>query len=404
MADNEKNIKIFIPDYALSVMEALEKGGEQVYIVGGCVRDALLGIEPNDYDMTVSCPPERTLELLSSFRTIPTGLAHGTVTALSMGQPIEITTFRVDGSYTDSRRPDKVSFTRSVEDDLSRRDFTVNAMAYSPAASLIDLFGGCEDLKRGIIRAVGDPERRFTEDALRIMRAFRFSAQLGFDIDGDTLRGAEKCREGLSRIARERIREEMIKLICSPDPEKSLKLMVETGILPYVTGGYCPDEKIFSLLPHMPKGDIARLGLFLADAHRETASDLLNSLKCSNKQRTGALAISQNCHVAVTDATSATRLRALAGDHAYNTACASVLLGYSPENGPTLVELSCAPTRISELKIGGRELMEIGFSGRELGETLEWLLSKAMEQPELNTAEELRALAEKKIKENEKRE
>lgn len=397
--ENEKKIEIFIPEYALSVMNALRAGGEEAYIVGGCVRDALLGIEPHDYDMTVSCPPERTVELLSSFRTIGTGLAHGTVTAISAGQPIEITTFRVDGSYTDSRRPDSVSFTRSLAEDLARRDFTVNAMAYSRETALVDLFGGVSDLGAKIIRAVGDPKKRFSEDALRIMRAFRFSAQLGFEIDSATLEGAVACRRGLGKIARERIREEFIRLLCSSRPEKPLILMRNTGILDYVTGGYCPDEKIFPLLASMPRDDISRLGLFLADAHRSDAADIMRGLKCSNKQRIGALAISQNCRWRIDKPEDATRLRAAAGEYAQSVARASVLLGCNDSMAETMVSGDSAPSCISELAVGGRDLMLLGFGGRKLGEALEWLLSEAMRAPELNTREALLALAEKKRKE-----
>ena len=179
---------IKIPEYAESVLERLEQNGEEAYIVGGSLRDSLLGKAASDYDVATSALPERTLEIFSDYRVIATGLKHGTVTVMSDGKPIEVTTFRVDGGYSDSRHPDSVSFTRSIEEDVSRRDFTVNAMAYSQRRGLVDLFGGRDDLAKGIIRAVGDPERRFDEDALRIMRAFRFSAQLDFEIEEKSLR------------------------------------------------------------------------------------------------------------------------------------------------------------------------------------------------------------------------
>lgn len=399
-----ENLKINIPEYALSVLNTLARGGESVYIVGGCVRDALLGKEPNDYDMAVSCQPERTMELLSEFRTVPTGIAHGTVTALSDGHPIEITTFRVDGSYTDSRRPDSVCFTRCISDDLARRDFTVNAMAYSPSESLVDLFGGIDDLKGRIIRAVGDPEKRFSEDALRIMRAFRFAAQLGFSIDRATLDGARKCREGLSKIAVERVREEFLKLILSKEPERALLMMLELEILPYVTGSYCPSEKVFGLLSRMPGEDVARLGLFLSEADREQAGAILGHLKCSNRQRSGALAISQSCRERIESLTDAAHLRAVCGEYALSAARASALLGYSDPAAEELVAKSTAPTRISELAIGGRELMSLGIKGRELGEMLESLLARVMRSPELNERERLIALADKMVKEKGKRE
>ena len=400
VADNsKKGIIIDIPDYALSVMKKIWEAGEEVYIVGGCLRDTLLGKAPNDYDMAVSCSPDRTLEILSDFRTVATGLAHGTVTAISEGRPIELTTFRVDGCYTDMRRPDSVSFTRSIAEDLARRDFTVNAMAYSPKVSLIDLFGGKEDLEAGVIRAVGEAERRFGEDALRIMRAFRFSAQLGFEIEESTLAGARACREGLSRIAKERISAEFIRLICSPSPEKPLLQMKELEILPYVTLGYCPDEKIFSSLAQMPNNDIARLGFFLCDADRDTALSILNHLKCSNKQKSGALAISQNLRREIKTPKDARYLRQRIGEHAVNAARASVLLGYNSHSALSLVEKDRSPCRIADLAIGGKDLSQLGFCGKEVGDTLDFLLGQVIEEPTLNQRDSLLALAKKKRKE-----
>lgn len=396
--NKKENISIVIPDYALDVMRELWSAGEEVYIVGGCVRDAILGKAPNDYDMAVSCEPSRTLAILSRFKTIATGLAHGTVTAISKGKPIELTTFRIDGSYTDMRRPDSVSFTRSIGEDLARRDFTINAMAYSPRESLIDLFGGIEDAKAGIIRAVGEPAKRFEEDALRIMRAFRFSAQLGFDIHGGTLEAAEERKEGLSHIARERICAEFVRLICSPHPEKPLLQMKELGILPYVTGGYAPSDKIFELLPLMAAEDTARLGLFLAEADRQTAADVLSSLKCSNRQKSGALAISQSAYTVIKEQKDVTRLRSRIGEHATTAVKASVLLGINGSEAIALAENDSAPARIGDLAIGGKELTALGIRGKDIGDTLEYLLAQVIENPDLNERERLIKLAKKSIK------
>ena len=396
MEGNEK-FSIYIPDYALAVMDALWNAGEEVYIVGGCVRDCVLGSKPHDYDMAVSCPPERTLEILSGFRTVPTGLSHGTVTAISDRQPIELTTFRVDGSYTDMRRPDSVSFTRSIAEDLARRDFTVNAMAYCPKTGIIDLFGGIEDAKKGIIRAVGDPEKRFGEDALRIMRAFRFSAQLGFEIDPETAEAAAKCRDGLSRIASERICTEFIKLICSPHPEKPLLQMKALGILPYVTAGYIPDDRIFKLLGLMPPIDADRLGIFLADADKQTATAMLSHLKCSNKQKSGAIAISQNSRVKIRSPKDATVLRSRIGEYALSAIRASVLLG---ENGAEALDIARsdkAPCKIADLALDGADMIKLGIGGRDIGKALEYLLSRVMYEPALNTRDSLLAIAKEYV-------
>lgn len=225
MTETEQSIAARIPDYALTVMNALERAGHRGYLVGGSLRDLLRGTEPHDFDMTTDALPEEMVEIFKDLRTIPTGLKHGTLTVLSAGHPIEVTTHRVDGEYPDGRHPESVSFTRRLADDLSRRDFTVNAMAYHPETGLVDLFSGREDLAAGIIRAVGDPVTRFTEDALRILRAFRFSAQLDFAIEPATLAGAKTCRAGLLQISPERIFAEVTRLLTSPAACRGLEAM-----------------------------------------------------------------------------------------------------------------------------------------------------------------------------------
>ena len=210
-------VQIVIPEQVNSILESLQKAGYEAYVVGGCVRDALLGREPHDWDITTSALP---MEVKSVFpRTVDTGLQHGTVTVLCGGTGYEVTTFRVDGVYEDGRHPKEVTFTPSLKEDLRRRDFTINAMAYNNERGLVDLFGGRQDLENGIIRAVGDPVQRFTEDALRIMRAIRFSAQLGYEIDPETLKAASALAPNLRRISSERIREELEKTLLSDRPD-----------------------------------------------------------------------------------------------------------------------------------------------------------------------------------------
>lgn len=201
---------------AQAVLQRLEAAGHSAYLVGGCVRDLLLGKQPDDYDMTTSARPEEVLSLFAP-HAIPTGLQHGTVTVRWEGQSFEITTFRADGAYSDGRHPDAVTFSTHLEDDLQRRDFTINAMAMNCRGTLVDLYGGREDLRRGIIRCVGDPERRFTEDALRIMRGLRFAAVLGFSVEEQTAQAMLRCCALLKKIAAERLRVEMTKLLCGRD-------------------------------------------------------------------------------------------------------------------------------------------------------------------------------------------
>lgn len=212
-----------IAEDAAAVMRALERKGYQVYLVGGCVRDALLGRVPHDWDLCTSATPEEMKSCFSGFRVAETGLQHGTLTVVFPHCPVEVTTFRTEGTYTDRRHPDQIVFTRCIEEDLKRRDFTINAMAFGTECGLIDLFGGQNDLKQGLIRCVGLPEQRFQEDALRIMRCIRFASELNFAVEPSTLRAAQKMAPWLESVAVERIREEFFRLLCGPAAAQILR-------------------------------------------------------------------------------------------------------------------------------------------------------------------------------------
>ena len=218
---------ILLPEKVSRILSVLSGAGYEAYAVGGCVRDAILGREPEDWDITTNARPEEVKGLFR--RTVDTGIAHGTVTVMLGSDGFEVTTYRQDGDYSDHRHPDAVVFTASLEEDLKRRDFTINAMAYRPETGLVDLFGGREDLEKRIIRCVGDPRERFDEDALRIMRALRFSAQLGFAIAPETREAIREFAPRLQLISRERIRVELVKLLVSPHPDRLLDL-AECGI------------------------------------------------------------------------------------------------------------------------------------------------------------------------------
>ena len=213
---------IKVPRGALSVLKRLENAGYEAYIVGGCVRNAFLGITPDDFDITTSARPEETERVFSDLRTVETGIKHGTVTVISDGEPYEITTFRADGEYTDGRHPESVSYSDNLETDLARRDFTVNAMAYSPKRGLVDIFGGIDDLKNGVLRAVGDPDKRFTEDALRILRALRFASVYGFEIEQKTAASAKRLARRISLLSGERVFSELKKLLVGDFCERVL--------------------------------------------------------------------------------------------------------------------------------------------------------------------------------------
>ena len=212
-----------IPAPLTEAMSVLEHGGKEGWLVGGCVRDSLMGKIPHDWDVTTSASPTEMLSLFSGYKLIETGLKHGTVTVVISGEQIEITTFRIDGEYRDNRRPSSVSFTSDISEDLSRRDFTVNAMAYSPTRGLCDLFGGQEDLEAKLIRCVGDPDKRFNEDGLRILRALRFASVLDFSIHPATAESVHRNRELLLNISAERIFSEFAKLICGKGAARILR-------------------------------------------------------------------------------------------------------------------------------------------------------------------------------------
>ena len=220
-------MKIQIPQYANYIIKTLQHYGYEAYIVGGCVRDAVLGKEPADWDITTSAKP---LQIKSIFqKTVDTGLKHGTVTVLMEKEPFEVTTYRIDGEYEDHRRPNEVTFTTNLREDLMRRDFTINAMAYNDKDGLVDLFGGMEDLEKKLIRCVGNSDDRFDEDALRMLRAVRFAAQLGFEIEEPTMDAIRRKYGFLKDISAERIQVELTKLLVSDHPEK-IKTAYELGM------------------------------------------------------------------------------------------------------------------------------------------------------------------------------
>lgn len=220
-------MRIQLPEKVTKIITALEAAGYEAYAVGGCVRDSILGREPDDWDITTSAKPAEVKRLFS--RTVDTGIKHGTVTVLLEGESFEVTTYRIDGAYEDGRHPSEVSFTASLREDLRRRDFTINAMAYNGKDGLVDLYGGLADLEAGVIRCVGKAAERFDEDALRMLRAVRFSAQLGYRIEEDTGAAIRSLAPNLQKISAERIRAELVKLVTSPHPDY-LRTAYELGI------------------------------------------------------------------------------------------------------------------------------------------------------------------------------
>ena len=376
---------IEIPAHVAEIIDRLEAAGHSAYAVGGSLRDAILGIPPHDWDITTSSLPEETASLFPDKHVIPTGIKHGTVTVVNNGDPIEVTTYRVDGEYTDSRRPDSVSFTTSIEDDLSRRDFTVNAMAYSEKRGLVDLFGGREDLRRGIIRAVGDPEKRFTEDALRIMRAFRFSAQLDFEIEENTLRAALKLGGRLKNIAAERISSELLRLLGSVAAGRALASM--GTILREILPVSLPTDRL-CLVDSLKRDGIARLALLLHGRTAEEISSVASSLKLSGEQkkRLSLLALAEPPEDS--SGPSLRRFLRALGDDAPKAAAMLALLGSAPHSleADLLTEAALSPcVSVGGLAVGGRDLIAEGIaSGPSVGHILSLLLEAVIDDPSLN--------------------
>ena len=264
-----------IPSEIGYFLNRLADSGHEAYLVGGCVRDFLLGKAPDDFDVTTSALPEETMAVFASDRVVGTGLRHGTVTVLHGGVSVEITTYRTEGAYSDGRHPDSVAFTRSLTEDLRRRDFTVNAMAMDAHCRIEDPFGGREDLNARLLRAVGDPETRFSEDALRILRAFRFAAKLGFKIEPKTLQAAFELAERLQMVSRERIFAELCKLLCAPHAASALLSMTDGGVLDCIFASPAINRRAFSYLAELPnRAEIRLAALLYGDraAERQIAS------------------------------------------------------------------------------------------------------------------------------------
>ena len=271
------NIRINVPEKAKKVVNTIQAAGFEAYVVGGCVRDSILGRQPQDWDITTSAKPEQVKALFP--RTIDTGLQHGTVTVMQDREGFEVTTYRIDGEYEDSRHPKEVVFTPNLEEDLKRRDFTINAMAYNEEKGLVDIFGGMEDIRFGRIRCVGRAEERFGEDALRMLRAIRFSAQLGYEIDEETKQGIRRLAPTLKNISAERIQTELVKMLVSPHPDY-LRTAYDMGVTKvffpefdrameteqhHPHHMYSVGEHILHSLAYVPADKVLRLTMLLHD-------------------------------------------------------------------------------------------------------------------------------------------
>ena len=377
---------LFLPSDTEYIIETLQKNGYEAYAVGGCVRDMLNGDTPHDFDITTSAEPETVISLFE--KTVPTGIKHGTVTVIINGVPNEVTTYRTDGEYRDHRRPDSVIFVKSLREDLARRDFTVNAMAYNKKDGLKDFFGGKEDINNRILRAVGEPECRFCEDALRILRLFRFSSVLGFDIEESTLKAALEYAPTLKSVSAERIYSELLKTVCGKNPA-ALKPLTDIGGLSFLWLNTAPD---YGTLPLLGSADTKLFAFLYSGGADVTAA--LDFLRVPNKTKKSARDILTllNMPFPSTKAEIKEMLYLTSPLSVENYFNYKVAYGENCENARNMLSeiiKNAEPYKISDLKIRGEDLKKLGISGREVGDTLEALRRLIINDPTLNTKKRL---------------
>ena len=437
---------VTMPAGAAFVLQRLKENGFQGYVVGGCVRDSLLGRAPKDWDICTDALPEEMQRVFRDQHVIETGLKHGTLTVMYDHEPYEVTTFRVDGEYTDHRHPDEVRFVKNVVDDLARRDFTVNAMAWNPQSGLVDAFGGQEDLRAGVIRCVGEADRRFGEDALRIMRALRFASVYGFDIEAETAAAVHRLKDTLRDVAAERIRVELAKLLCGKGAGKMLREYADVffAILPQMAPMHGFDQRTpyhaYDVWEHTvravenaPSTETLRLTLLLHDAgkpaaftvdeqgvghahghHRlsaEIAAEVLAYLRLDNATRDRILMLVEHHDWPLsTERTLLKRRLNRLGEEALyqlievqradalgkGTEAAADVEARTEELRQALTALlaerPCVTLR--DMAVNGRDLMAEGIAhGKQLGETLNWLLAEVLNERLPNEREALLSAA-----------
>lgn len=358
-----------VPEEVIGALDTLAANGYEAYLVGGCVRDMLMDRIPADYDIATSALPEETMAVFFDKSKITAGLRHGTVGVIISGRVIEITTYRVDGDYADARHPVAVSFTESIEKDLSRRDFTVNAMAMGKDGGVVDPFGGRDDIKNKIIRAVGDQETRFSEDALRIMRALRFSSVLSFEIEEKTLGAMEKKRELLGSIAPERVYSELVKLLAGENAANVLGLAGIFEKCPAMekrtAEERCDTALGAALLFKNAERAERALEYFRADNKTKNKTAELFAQKLPESEREVRLMLSKHSPEAVKRLISFSYLKGEIAEREKYTAMLSAALG------------KC--NKISDLALKGRDLIALGVPDKEIGACLERLLADVID-------------------------
>ena len=413
-------MKIEMPSEVKFIISELESHEYEAFAVGGCIRDSLLGRTPNDWDITTSAKPEEVKEIFH--RTVDTGIKHGTVTVLIGKKSFEITTYRVDGAYTDGRHPESVRYSKYLKEDLRRRDFTINAFAYNDEVGLRDEFYGFRDMEWKIIRAVGNAEDRFSEDALRMMRAIRFAAQLGFNIELNTYNAIIKLAPNIKKVSAERIQVELTKTLVSDHPEVTIEyaktgLFVEILPVLYDTLSGISAQKTLELLKYVPRMVIMRYAALLRYRTPEEARDVLRKLKLDNFtiNTVTKLVEYQND---INDVIEENDISVREAIHKYGTDLLELMFVFAEADGRMKREYTGFNSRgrnvhlktikklydeilergdcvdLKGLAVNGSDLMELGIVGEQIGETLNWLLHIVMENPALNNKNTLISFVE----------
>lgn len=405
-------IKIDIPKYPRIIIDTLEKNGYEAYIVGGCVRDAILGKSPSDYDITTNAAPQTVKKLFK--RTIDTGIKHGTVTVLfyedNKPYTYEVTTFRIDGEYDDARHPKNVVFVDDLREDLLRRDFTINAMAYNNKKGLVDEFGGIVDLDKKIVRAVGNPIERFTEDALRLLRAVRFAAKLGFSIDEETENAIPKLAMNLAMVSKERIQIELTKTITSANPEYVNKIF-ELGLAKYISAGL-DNIKVGNIEKDLPI--YLAYACFLYNTDTSVANIFLKDIRLDNNNISKILYLieAKKCYFQIDESIKRNNynqvniyIKELVNFLGFELSYDFIkLLDINDENKELhdkirksldeFKESNC-PIFINDLKLNGNDMINIGFRGQEIGLALSYLLKIVHKNRDYNDKKLLQEIAKK---------
>lgn len=404
------NPHIALESGAEVLLDALRAAGFSAYAVGGCVRDSLLGQSPNDWDLCTSALPQQVLELFGPERCIPTGLQHGTVTVRQGNRLYEVTTFRTEGSYSDGRHPDQVTFVPDVREDLARRDFTINAMAYDKEEGLIDPFGGQRDLLAlRVVRAVGEPEQRFEEDGLRILRLYRFAARFGFAVDPATDAAARALRGRLRCVSTERILEELSKLLCAPRPGLWLQPEIVETLFPELEPLRLPQQfgQVRQAVDTVPPELPVRLAALLHPLDVAAAQTVLRRLRCSNALRKETLCLLGEQTLLPAQEPQARRVQArrLLGRLEPETlrSLTALCSALRPEEAPDLAALQAEAEaldrqnvccRVGQLAVDGRDLMALGIpAGPGLRRVLDELLEQVVTETLPNEQEALLAAA-----------